>query len=122
MLLSLILVVSACSNEQEGQKTEVSKSEVKTTAMNSVKDVKAITENEKTGTFMVIAGMDCCPPSVVEDAIAQVEGAGKTAIKVNGSTAEVTIFLMIRKPILMQLKQRFQTWVSLSNKRRIFLT
>lgn len=91
MVLSLLLVVSACSNEQEVQKTEVYKSEVKTAAMNSEKDVKAITEAEKTGTFMVIAGMDCCPPSVVEDAIAQVEGAGKTAIKVNGSTAEVTV-------------------------------
>ncbi|MBH0158584.1 mercury resistance system substrate-binding protein MerP [Fictibacillus sp. 5RED26] len=91
MVLSLLLVVSACSNEQEIQKTEVSKSEVKTTAMNSEKDVKAITEAETKGTFMVMAGMDCCPPSVVEDAVAQVEGAGKTAVKVNGRTAKVTV-------------------------------
>lgn len=91
LVISLLLVVGACSNEKAVQNTKESKSEVKTAAMNSEKDVQVITEAEKTGTFMVMAGMDCCPPSVVEDAIAQVEGAGKTSIKVNGSTAEVTV-------------------------------
>nr|CAA71037.1 transport protein [Lysinibacillus macroides] len=91
MVVSLLLVVSACSNEKTVQNTEESKSEVKTAAMKSEKDVKAITEAEKSGTFMVMAGMDCCPPSVVKDAIAEVKGAGKTVIKINGSTAEVTV-------------------------------
>ncbi|KAB7664150.1 mercury resistance system substrate-binding protein MerP [Bacillus sp. B1-b2] len=89
MVLSLLLVVSACSNKKE--EVSVSKSELKTADMNPEKDVKTITEGDKTGTFMVKAGMDCCPPSVVEDAVAQVDGAGTTAVKVNGSTAEVTV-------------------------------
>lgn len=70
IVLALLLVISACSNEKEAQNT---------------------IEATQTETFMVMAGMDCCPPSVVEDAVAQVEGAGKTAIKVTGSTAEVTV-------------------------------
>lgn len=88
--------------------------------MNSEKDVKAITEAEKTGTFMVIAGMDCCPPSVVEDAIAQVEGAGKTAIKVNGSTAEVTVSFDDTKTNLDAIKTEVSDLGLPSNKRRIF--
>ncbi|MCF8890671.1 mercury resistance system substrate-binding protein MerP [Priestia megaterium] len=89
MVSSLLLVVSACSNKQE--EVSVSKSELKTAVMNPEKDVKTITEGDKTGTFIVEAGMDCCPPSVVEDAVAQVDGAGTTAVKVNGSTAKVTV-------------------------------
>ncbi|MEK3992883.1 MULTISPECIES: mercury resistance system substrate-binding protein MerP [Robertmurraya] len=89
VVLSLLLVVIACSNKQE--KVSVTKSDLNTVAMNLEKDVKTITENDKTGTFLVMAGMDCCPPSVVEDAVAQVDGAGTTAVKVNGSTAEVTV-------------------------------
>lgn len=79
MVLSLLLVVSACSNKQE--EVSVTKSELDTVAMNLEKDVKTITENDKTGTFLVMAGMDCFPSSVVEDAVAQVDGAGTIAVK-----------------------------------------
>lgn len=59
---------------------------------------------EGTGVFMVTAFMDCCPPSVVEDAIAEVEGAGKTDIQVDGSTAEVTVTFDEAKTSLNTIK------------------
>lgn len=79
MVLSLLLVVSACSNEKEAQNTM------------DTKAVKATIDTTKTGTFTILGGMDCCPPSVVEHAVKQVEGVGKTAIKISGSTGEVTV-------------------------------
>lgn len=93
MMVSLLLVISACSNGQEVQQppTEESENEVEMGVASAQKDGNADAAAEGTGVFMVTAFMDCCPPSVVEDAIAEVEGAGKTDIHVDGSTAEVTV-------------------------------
>ena len=74
MILSLLLVVSACSNDKEAQNNP----DTRLVA-------KAAIETTKTG-------MDCCPPSVVERVVKQVEGVGKTAIKVSGGTGKVTVF------------------------------
>jgi len=79
MVLAILLVVSACSNEKEAQNT-----------INAKKEANSTVETIKTGTFTVL-GMDCCPPFVVERVLNQVEGVGKTAIKVSGSTGKVTV-------------------------------
>lgn len=93
MVVSLLLVISACSNGQEVQQpqTEEAGVEVETGVASAQKDGNADAATKGAGVFMVTAFMDCCPPSVVEDAVAEVEGAGKTDVKVNGSTAEVTV-------------------------------
>nr|CAA70223.1 transport protein [Bacillus cereus] len=92
MLLSLMLVVSACSNEKEAQNT-----------IDAKEHVKATIETTKTGTFTVL-GMDCCPPSLVERVLKQVEGVGKTAIEVSGSKGEVTVSFDDRKTDLQAIK------------------
>ncbi|MFP5109660.1 mercury resistance system substrate-binding protein MerP [Neobacillus sp. C211] len=102
-ILSLLLVVSACSNEKTVQNTKESKSEVKTADMDSNKNGKPTTETEKTGTFTVL-GMDCCPPSVVTEVLKRVKGVGKSAIKVSGSEAEVTVSYDDKKTDLNSIK------------------
>ncbi|MBG9542136.1 transporter [Cytobacillus firmus] len=92
MLLSLLLLVTACSNEKEAQNTIDPQKEEKTTVVTN-----------KTGTFTVL-GMDCCPPSVVKDVMEQVEGVGKSTIKVSGSTAEVTVSFDDKKTDLQAIK------------------
>lgn len=92
MLLSLLLVVSACSNEKEAQNT-----------IDAKEHVKATIEKTKTGTFTVL-GMDCCPPSVVKDVLKQVDGVGKTAIKVSGSKGKVTVSYDDKKTDLKSIK------------------
>ncbi|MFP5116094.1 mercury resistance system substrate-binding protein MerP [Bacillaceae bacterium C204] len=103
MVLSLLLVVSACSNEKTVQNTKESKSEVKTAAMDSKKVGKPTTEAEKTGTFTVL-GMDCCPPSVVTEVLNRVKGVGKTDIKVSDGKAEVTVSYDDKKTDLNSIK------------------
>ncbi|MBK0295883.1 mercury resistance system substrate-binding protein MerP [Bacillus sp. S34] len=92
MVLSLLLVVSACSNEKKAQNNMDAKKEAKTTV-----------ETTKTGTFTVL-GMDCCTPSVVERVLKQVAGVGKTAIKVSGSTGKVTVSFDDKKTDLQAIK------------------
>ncbi|MGE6716463.1 mercury resistance system substrate-binding protein MerP [Peribacillus frigoritolerans] len=92
MVLALLLVVSACNNEKEAQNNMDTKRAAKTTI-----------ETTKTGTFTVL-GMDCCPPSVVKDVLAQVEGVGKTSIKVGGSKGEVTVSFDDKKTDLNAIK------------------
>ncbi|CAI9394913.1 mercury resistance system substrate-binding protein MerP [Priestia flexa] len=92
MLLSLLLVVSACSNEKEAQNT-----------IDAKKEVKATIETTKTGTFTVL-GMDCCPPSVVESVLEEIDGVSKTAIKVSGSKGEVTVSFNDKKTDLQAIK------------------
>ncbi|UYG98163.1 mercury resistance system substrate-binding protein MerP [Cytobacillus firmus] len=92
MVLSLLLVVSACSNEKEAQNT-----------IDAKQEAKATIETTKTGTFTVL-GMDCCPPSVVERVLKQVDGVSKTAIKVNGKTGEVTVSYDDKKTDLKSIK------------------
>ncbi|WP_440614824.1 mercury resistance system substrate-binding protein MerP [Bacillus subtilis] len=92
IILSLLLLVSACSNDKEAQNnTDVQKEE------------ETIVETNKTGTFTVL-GMDCCPPSLVERVLKQVEGVGKTAIKVSGSKGEVTVSFDDKKTDLQAIK------------------
>nr|WP_269808315.1 mercury resistance system substrate-binding protein MerP [Bacillus pretiosus] len=69
VLLSLLLIISACSNEKEVQNT---------------------IDAKKIETFTV-TGMDCCPPAVVQSAIEQVDGVGRVTIESNGSTGKVTV-------------------------------
>jgi copper chaperone CopZ len=92
MILSLLLLVSACSTDKEAQNNTDAKKEAET-----------IVETNKTGTFTVL-GMDCCPPSLVERVLKQVEGVGKTAIEVSGSTGEVTVSFDDRKTDLQVIK------------------
>lgn len=92
MLLSLLFVVSACSNEKETQNT-----------IDAKEHVKATIETTKTGTFTVL-GMNCCPPSVVKDVLKQVDGVGKTTIKVSGSKGEVTVAFDDKKTDLQTIK------------------
>lgn len=54
--------------------------------------------------FSAFLGIDCCPPSFVEGALDQVNGVGKTAIKVNGSMGEVTVSLDDKKTDLQAIK------------------
>lgn len=92
MVLSLLLLVSACSNDKKAQDTTDAKQEA-----------KAAIETTKTGTFTVL-GMDCCPPSVVESVLKQVDGVSKTAIKVSGSKGEVTVTFDDKKTDLQAIK------------------
>lgn len=92
MALSLLLVVSACSNEKEAQNT-----------IDAKREEKATIETIKTGTFTVL-GMDCCPPSVVEDILEQIDGVSKTTINVSGSTGEVTVSFDDKKTDLQAIK------------------
>ncbi|MBF8119116.1 mercury resistance system substrate-binding protein MerP [Bacillus cereus] len=92
MILSLLLVVSACSNGKEAQNTMDAKKEAKTTV-----------ETNNTGTFTVL-GMDCCPPSLVERVLKQVEGVGKTSIEVSGSTGKVTVSFDDKKTDLQAIR------------------
>ncbi|MEK4012801.1 mercury resistance system substrate-binding protein MerP [Peribacillus sp. FSL M8-0224] len=88
----LLLVVSACSNEKEAKNT-----------IDAKQEAKATIETTKAGTFTVL-GMDCCPPSVVERVLKQVDGVSKTAIKVNGSMSEVTVSFDDKKTDLQAIK------------------
>ncbi|OLN22280.1 transporter [Domibacillus antri] len=92
VILALMGVVSACSNEKEAQNTMDSKKEEKTTI-----------EAAKTEIFTVL-GMDCCPPSVVEDVLKQVEGVGEAVIQVSGSKGKVTVSYDNKRTDLQAIK------------------
>lgn len=92
MLLSLLLLVSACSNDKDAQNT-----------MDAIQNAQVAIETTKTVTFTVF-GMDCCPPSVVESILKQVDGVNRTVIKVSGSTGEVTVYFDAKKTDLQEIK------------------
>ncbi|MGG6449166.1 mercury resistance system substrate-binding protein MerP [Pseudobacillus badius] len=87
IIISLFLLLSACSNPKEVQNTGVIK---------------------KTETFTV-SGMDCCPPSVVESIIKKVNGVSNAVIKASGSTGVATVSFDDKKTSLKTIKKQFQS-------------
>ncbi|MFS0726321.1 mercury resistance system substrate-binding protein MerP [Paenibacillus sp. 1P07SE] len=86
VLLSLLLLGTACGNNEKsataGQSTTIANQSVSFTVM----------------------GLECCPPSVIQDSIQKVDGVSKVDIEPMGSKGKVTVAFDDKKTDLKQIQ------------------
>ncbi len=73
--ISLLLLGTACGSNEKSSATVQTAS---TTVAN------------QSATFTV-TGLECCPPSVIQDSISKVNGVSKVEIETKGNIAKVTV-------------------------------
>ncbi|MDN8593157.1 mercury resistance system substrate-binding protein MerP [Paenibacillus sp. 11B] len=88
MLLTLLLLGTACGNNENTVEAAAAQS---TPVANG------------SATFTV-TGLDCCPPSVIQDLISKVDGVSKVDIEPMGSKGKVTVSFDDKKTDLKQIQ------------------
>ncbi|MFC4766581.1 mercury resistance system substrate-binding protein MerP [Effusibacillus consociatus] len=90
VIASVLLLSTACAYNEKSAAT------VKTTNTSTV-------VASQTATFTV-TGLECCPPSVVQDLISEVTGVIKVDVEPKGSTGKVTVSFDDKKTDVKQIK------------------
>ncbi|NHN33173.1 mercury resistance system substrate-binding protein MerP [Paenibacillus agricola] len=89
MLLTLLLLGTACGNNE------------KTVEAAAGQSTPPVANGSATFT---VTGLDCCPPSVIQDLISKVEGVSKVDIEPMGNKGKVTVSFYDKKTDLKQIQ------------------